>query len=267
MGRCRKSAITNWARRVRKMAYQQMAYVYDKLMRDAPYEAWTHFTLDAIEKSGKQVKEIADLGCGTGEITTKLAERGYVMTGVDYSSDMLAYAEHKASERNVSIQWLHQDLKELIGLADLDAAISYCDVMNYITEEEDLKQVFRRVADSLKAGGLFIFDVHAIKHVENNYVNQTFADVTDDASYIWFCSEGEKPGEMFHELTFFTLDGDRYARFDEYHHQRTYSINFYKKLLEEAGFENVNIYTDFSLKEQNINEQSERIFFIAEKRS
>ncbi|RDW21740.1 class I SAM-dependent DNA methyltransferase [Oceanobacillus chungangensis] len=249
------------------MAYQQMAFVYDKLMSDAPYDSWINFTMKVIQNSGKQVKEIADLGCGTGEITTKLAERGYVMTGVDYSSDMLAYAEHKASERNVSIQWLHQDLKELEGLANLDAAISYCDVMNYITAEDDIKQVFVRIADSLKAGGLFMFDVHSLQHVEQNYVNQTFADVTDDASYIWFCSEGDEPGEMFHELTFFSLDGDRYTRFDEYHHQRTYSVNFYKKLLEAAGFENINIYADFSLKEENINDQSERIFFIAEKRS
>ncbi|RDW19255.1 SAM-dependent methyltransferase [Oceanobacillus arenosus] len=249
------------------MAYQQMAYVYDKLMSEAPYEAWINFTVEAINRSGKQVKHIADLGCGTGEITTKLAKQGYVMTGVDFSTDMLAYAEHKASERNVSVQWLHQDLKELAGLTDLDVAISYCDVINYITDEQDIKQVFARVADSLMIGGLFMFDVHALQHVENNYVNQTFADVTDDASYIWFCSEGDQPGEMFHELTFFALDGDHYARFDEYHHQRTYSINFYKKLLEATGFENIKIYADFSLKEQNVNEQSERIFFIAEKRS
>ncbi|AXI09518.1 SAM-dependent methyltransferase [Oceanobacillus zhaokaii] len=249
------------------MAYQQMAYVYDKLMRDAPYDAWIDFTIDAIQKSGKQVKVIADLGCGTGEITIKLAERDYVMTGVDYSSDMLAYAEHKASGRDVSIQWLHQDLKELEGLTNLDAAISFCDVMNYITTEDDIKEVFVRVAKALKAGGLFLFDVHALKHIENNYVNQTFADVTDDTSYIWFCSGGDEPGEMFHELTFFSLEGDHYARFDEYHHQRTYSVNFYKKLLEAAGFGKINIYADFSLKEHNINEQSERIFFIAEKRS
>ncbi|WP_249871037.1 class I SAM-dependent DNA methyltransferase [Oceanobacillus saliphilus] len=248
------------------MAYQKMAYLYDKLMLNAPYAEWITFTEAIIKASDNDIVKIADLGCGTGEIATRLAKSGYQMTGVDYSPDMLTYAEHKASEQNLSIQWLQQDLITLNGLTDYDAAISYCDVINYITDPEELKKTFRNIAASLKVGGLFIFDVHSLHHVEQNYINQTFADVTDDASYIWFCAEGEERGEMFHDLTFFSLEGDKYVRFDEFHHQKTYSIEFYKKLLIESGFENLKLYADFSLKENNIDEKSERIFFLGEKR-
>lgn len=244
-----------------------MASLYDKLMMDAPYDDWVNFTEEAFKQSGKQINRIADLGCGTGEISTRLAMAGYTVSGIDYSVDMLTYAEHKASEDKLSIQWVHQDLKELEGLKNLDAAISYCDVINYIVSEKELRTVFKRVADSLKEGGLFLFDVHSLFHVQHHLINQTFADVTDEASYIWFCSEGENPGEMHHDLTFFSLDVNKYERFQEYHHQRTYSITFYQQLLKDAGFENINIYADFSLKKKNLNEKSERIFFIAEKRS
>lgn len=249
------------------MAYQQMAYLYDQLMLNAPYEKWVFFTEQMIANSNRDIKKIADLGCGTGVITTKLAEVGYDMTGVDYSTEMLTYAEHKASEDNLQIQWLHQDLVRLEGLSNYDAAISYCDVINYITDASDLKKVFQNVADTLKVGGLFIFDIHSLYQVEHNYINQTFADVTDDASYIWFCSEGDERGEMFHDLTFFSREDNKYRRFEEFHHQKTYSIDFYKKLLDESGFENLKIYADFSLKENEIGEKSERIFFLAEKRS
>lgn len=243
-----------------------MAYVYDKLMMHAPYNEWVDFTQAAIKKSGKKIEQIADFGCGTGEITTRLAKAGYSMTGVDYSAEMLTYAEHKASKDKLSIQWICQDLRELEGLIHFDAVVSYCDVMNYITTEEELKLVFKRAADSLNDGGLFIFDVHSLSHVDHHYINQTFADVMDDASYIWFCSGGDVPGEMYHDLTFFSLDGKIYERFDEYHYQRTYSVAFYKKLLIATGFENVDVYADFELIDGNLDNNSERIFFLAEKR-
>ncbi|MGJ9457030.1 class I SAM-dependent DNA methyltransferase [Oceanobacillus sp. CF4.6] len=249
------------------MAYQQMAYLYDQLMLNAPYGEWINFTEKLIKDSGKTVTKIADLGCGTGEITSRLAESGYHMTGVDYSTEMLTYAEHKASMKNHSIQWVHQDLITLEGLSQYDAAISYCDVINYITAPENLNKTFQNIADSLRAGGLFIFDVHSLYQVEEQYINQTFADVTEDASYIWFCTEGEERGEMFHDLTFFSRVDEKYMRFDEFHHQKTYPVDFYKKLLLNAGFENIKVYADFSLKENYIDENAERIFFLAEKRS
>lgn len=244
-----------------------MAYVYDKLMAHAPYDKWADFTKKVIKHSGKQIEQIADLGCGTGEITARLARAGYRMTGVDYSTEMLAYAEHKASEEGLRVQWMSQDLREMQGLVAQDVAVSYCDVMNYITTEEELRNVFKRVADALKDGGLFIFDVHSMYHVEHNLINQTFADVTEDASYIWFCSEGDLPGEMYHDLTFFALNGEKYERFDEYHHQRTYSSLFFQEILHAAGFENIKMYADFNLKNEIIDEKAERFFFLAEKRS
>ncbi|MBP2078131.1 class I SAM-dependent DNA methyltransferase [Oceanobacillus polygoni] len=249
------------------MAYQQMASLYDQLMVNAPYDEWVSFTEEMLRQTGKEAERIADLGCGTGEIATRLAERGYQITGVDYSTDMLTYAAHKAAERNLSIQWLHQDLTKLTGLSEYDVAISYCDVMNYIIEPTDLQKSFHNIANCLKEGGLFIFDVHSLYQVEQNYVNQTFSEVTDEASYIWFCSAGDEPGEMFHDLTFFALEGEMYKRFDEYHHQRTYPISFYKKMLKESGFENIKLFADFSVKTNDIDEKSERIFFLAEKRS
>jgi SAM-dependent methyltransferase len=248
------------------MVYEQMANVYDQLMKNAPYDKWLHFTREIFKQSGSQINNVADLGCGTGEVTCLLAEEGYQLTGVDYSADMLTYAEQKASSRALTVQWLHQDLRELHGLVQMDAALSYCDVLNYITSEAELADVFKRTADILKPGGLFLFDVHSLYHVEHHCVNQTFADVTDDASYVWFCSEGDAPGEMYHDLTFFKWNGADYTRFDEQHHQRTFEIPTYESLLEKAGFKQPAVYFDFSLSQPGMDGKPERIFFAAEKR-
>lgn len=247
-------------------AYENMASLYDRLMKDAPYEQWALFTKQVFQKLNKEVNTIADLGCGTGEVTIRLANEGYQMLGVDYSSDMLTWAEQKSSQNKLPIQWMHQDVRELTGIGKLDAVISYCDVINYIVLEEDIKEVLSRVYQTLKDDGVFIFDIHAMDYVENLLVGHSFTDVSDEVAYIWDCFAGDEDGEMFHELTFFTKTGEnQYARFDETHHQRTYPTSFYKKLLEEIGFENIILCSDFDLKNQNTDQQTERIFIIAEK--
>lgn len=247
------------------MVYREMASIYDRLMDHAPYDLWYSFTNDIIAHFDKPISSIADLGCGTGEITTRLARDGYDMYGIDYSSDMLSIAEQKATEQGLKIQWLQQDLRNLTGLHNLDAAVSYCDVINYIISVEDVRKAFQQTAQILKKGGLFIFDVHSLYHVDQTLTNQTFADVSDDFSYIWFCSAGNEVGEMHHDLTFFSFDGKKYDRFDEYHHQKTYSIEVYQQLLKETGFQKAKIFSDFSCKIKNSHKKAERIFFVTEK--
>lgn len=249
------------------MTYVNMASLYDQLMSDAPYDDWVRFTEKIFSKANKQVNEIIDLGCGTGVITTKLAKKGYKMHGVDRSSEMLAHGAEKATRERVQINWVEQDITQLTGFSNIDVAISYCDVINYVTSETDLEQTFKQVFQVLKNGGLFLFDVHAVWYVESQLINHTFTDVSEDVAYIWDCFPGANRGEMFHELTFFTKQSEQmYGRFDEEHHQQTYDIDIYKKLLKDSGFANIKIYSDFAteIEKQPIN--TERIFIVAEKR-
>lgn len=242
-----------------------MAYLYDELMQEAPYEEWQNFTEEIFNQSRKNINSVLDLGCGTGKITMMLASNKYKMTGIDMSSDMLAYAQQNASEKQLSIQWIKQDIRELNGFSNQDAVISYCDVINYVTTKEELLTVFKRVKKSLNKDGLFIFDVHSIDYVNQYLINQTFAEVYDAMSYIWFCIGGELEGEMYHDLTFFLLEDKKYNRFQELHHQRTFHTSIYNSLLKKAGFKQVDFYTDFSIESKNQQLQSKRTFFVARK--
>ena len=55
-----------------------------------------------VETYGIEGKKLLDLACGTGELSIRLAEEGYDVTGVDLSSDMLAVAREKAIEGTIS---------------------------------------------------------------------------------------------------------------------------------------------------------------------
>ena len=53
---------------------------------------------------------------------------------------------------------------ELYGT--VSAVVSVCDSMNYITDEQDLVQVFRLVNNYLDPGGVFIFDLNTLYKYE-----------------------------------------------------------------------------------------------------
>lgn len=245
------------------MAYQHLASVYDELMNDAPYDEWVHFTEKVVNKS---VKAILDVGCGTGQITRRLSRKGYQMTGVDLSEDMLIEAANAPGNDANNIQWIKQDIRELSGFEEQELVVSFCDVINYLTEEADVKQTFQAIYDSLAKDGQFIFDVHSVSHVEVMSDN-LYSEVHDDYSYIWFCDRGDDHGEMYHDLTFFIKEGDCFKRYDEQHHQKTYQATVYEKWLTDIGFSNVTIYKDFETTPMHLNEEStsDRLFFVCNK--
>ncbi|SIS52107.1 class I SAM-dependent DNA methyltransferase [Salimicrobium salexigens] len=239
------------------MSYGQLAVVYDRLMEDAPYDEWKAFFLNILSKEEVRAEYVLELGCGTGEITHRLEEEGFKMTGVDMSEEMLAIA---SSKRNSSIRWVQQDIANLEGLREYGAVISFCDVVNYITEERGLESMFLNAYEALEEGGVFIFDIHSPSHAHKHMSGQTFAEVYDDLSYIWFCDE--ENDVMTHDLTFFIEHEGVYRRFDEVHHQRIYQPDYIRKALSDAGFEISGVYSDFSLDES---EDGDRIFFVCKK--
>lgn len=246
--------------------YQNFAYVYDYLMKDAPYQEWVEFVEKIAQKYQLGEKLILDIGCGTGELAIRLKESGFHPTGIDLSEEMLAVAIQKANEKQLNIPFYHQDMRALDGLEQYDLVVIFCDSLNYLADENDVKATFAGVLNHLKEDGLFIFDVHSVHKMATLFNDQTYADNGDDISYIWNAWKGtDVPHSVVHELTFFVYDQelDAYSRFDEDHFQRTYPIEMYKEWLDEIGFEIVELMGDFG---GNSLEKAERIFFVCKRK-
>ena len=79
-------------------AYTGFAEVYDLLMDNIPYEEWTDYLAELLAEYGVREGLVAELGCGTGNVTERLAEKGYEMIGIDNSEEMLAVAMEKQTE-------------------------------------------------------------------------------------------------------------------------------------------------------------------------
>lgn len=250
------------------MIYRNFALIYDELMNHAPYDEWASFTIDIIKQFKLDVNTMIDLGCGTGEITNRLAKHGFNMYGIDMSTEMLSVAMTKSTEKQLQVQWINQDIRQLTGFNEIDLALSYCDVFNYLTTEEDLLMSFQNIYNSLRDGGLFLFDVHGLNYARTELMNQSFSSRDDELPYIWDCESGEHDGQLLHYLSFFVKnENNSYERFDEIHEQQVYPLDTYIKLLEKAQFTNLHFYRDFSLEMEFCEEKAERIFILAEKRA
>ncbi|TCS83780.1 class I SAM-dependent DNA methyltransferase [Tepidibacillus fermentans] len=246
------------------MMYNRFAYIYDVLMKDAPYEEWIRFTEEIIDQYQINPNQIIDLGCGTGSIAIPLAKKGYQMIGIDLSEEMLSIAYDKMMDQHLQFPLLQQDMRELELQNQAELIIRYCDSLNYLIGLDYLRQTFVRVNQHLKKKGFFVFDLHSPYKLTHIFANQTFAWNEDDISVIWETTVDLEQLIVEHELTFFVEQDDEcYQKFEETHVQQTYPIEKVKQLLEETGFELLTTYGDFQL--EPVRDTTERIFYIAQK--
>ena len=249
-------------------AYTGFAAVYDIFMDNVPYEEWSSYLHGLLLEHGIEEGIVLDLGCGTGAMTERLAAFGYDMIGVDNSEDMLELAMEKRVQSGQDILYLLQDMREFELYGTVRAAVSVCDSVNYITEPEELKEVFRLVNNYLDPEGVFIFDFNTEYKYREVLGDQTIAESREDCSFIWdnYYYEEERINE--YELNLFIredaeseTEGDFYRRFREIHFQRAYTLEEITRIVEESGLQFVTAYEAFTKEPPSKN--SERIYVIA----
>ena len=164
-------------------AYTGFAQVYDLFMDNVPYDEWCAYICETLKKHGIADGPVLDLGCGTGELTRRLAACGYDMTGVDVSVDMLQKAMEKQTDP--PILYLLQEMQTLELDGCVRAVCCTCDCVNYVLEPQELSDAFRRVAACLESGGVFIFDMNTAYKYEQLLGDHTFAESRPEGSFIW----------------------------------------------------------------------------------
>ena len=240
--------------------YENFARVYDELMDNVPYEEWADFILAILKKNKITDGLVLELGCGTGKLMSLLGNAGFDMIGVDNSVDMLQIAREKTSPEFL---YLLQDMREFELYGTVKAVVSVCDSVNYITEKEDLTEVFRLVNNYLDPKGLFIFDFNTDYKYRDMIGETVIAEDREDVSFIWFNEYDEESQLNDIDLKVFVQeDGDRYRKFQEEHIQRGYSLQEIKQMLEESGLVFLQAFDEYSNQEPRTD--SGRIVVVAQ---
>lgn len=244
--------------------YKSFAYIYDRLMYDIDYAAWTDYMEEIFKKYKRKPELVLDLGCGTGSLCLEMSKRGYDMIGIDISEDMLSCAREKsAAAGQNNILFINQDMAGFELYGTVDAILCLMDSINYVTDKREANKIFKLVHNYLNPGGLFIFDINTEYKLENILGNNVFYDVSDDITYIWQNRYEKKRKICEFDLTFFVREGEIYRRYEELHEERAYSVKDMEDFIYKNGMELLGIYNDLSFKPYN--SKSERVFFVCKK--
>lgn len=236
--------------------YQGFADVYDRLMSDVNYEAWADFYLQMMKAFGIREGKLCECACGTGNLTIPFHRRGFHVTGVDISQEMLWIAAQKARAAGVAIPFVRQDMRELRLHRPMDAVLATCDGVNYLETGEDLKRFFQSANGALRPGGGLFFDVSTPWKMEHLLGNRTLCEDMDDVAYMWHNHYDKKQRTVDMHLTIFVRqEGEIYKRIEEEQRQRGHNADELVDLLHQTGFDRVMVFGNAKMEQPGPEEQ------------
>ena len=133
------------------------------------YDEWAaHMTEDVpfyVRLAREADGPIVELAVGNGRVAIPVAqETGRPVLGIDLSPSMLEQARERAAEAGVELVLREGDMRELA--LDEPAALIYCPfrALLHLHTWADRRQLFERVAASLRPGGRFAWNAFAFDH-------------------------------------------------------------------------------------------------------
>lgn len=246
--------------------YGEFAAVYDLLTENVPYDEIAAYYDEIITSLGGKKPDgetvLLDMGCGTGNLTVRLAEKGYDVIGSDASAEMLSLA---AAKSDGSIRFICQSMTETELYGTADVAVSTLDSINHLESKEEIAACFSSLAQNMESGGLFIFDVNTIYKHRCVLGDNSFVYDVDGVYCVWnntFCPEDNG---VDIDLDIFCENEDgSYERGYEGFREIALERHELEQLLSAAGFETVTVYEYLTY---NIpREDSEKLLFAARKK-
>ena len=243
-------------------AYHNLAASYDRLTNDVDYEGTVEFYEQILTREGLKPRTVVDLACGTGSVSAILARKGYEVTGVDLSEEMLTEAAMKTMDMEMPPMYSCQLLQQLRLPRGVDMAVCALDSLDYILDPADCKEAIRRAYKALNPGGIFIFDVNTPEKLRA-MDDQVFLDEDDDVYCVWRGEFDEETNICSYGMDLFQREGKVWRRSFEEHREYAYSQEQLIGFLKDAGFTHIEVYADRLFEAPREGEQ--RIYFKARK--
>lgn len=214
----------------------------------------TRQEVDFIAKAAQlqPADAILDLACGHGRHAIELAKRGFShVTGLDYSEPFIKKAKADAEQAKASVRFLRGDMKELPFKREFDTVLLLFTAFGYFDDASN-KAVLRQIQKALKPNGRFLIDVVSGEIVQERFGREGVRDESNGQLSI--PRQAEMGGTVIDEIEWFDEqnqivhthraweDNGEKKEYDYWLH--VYTMPQYQKMLEEAGFNILQVWGD-----------------------
>ncbi|GAA6619172.1 class I SAM-dependent methyltransferase [Scytonema sp. NUACC26] len=230
-------------------------------------ESWGPQSSDSVLSDVEQLllqhlpekAHVLDLCCGAGHLAQKLQNKGYQVTGIDGSADLLRHAFQNAPDS----KFILDDARFFKLPSMFHGVVSTGYGLNHIIKLEELLCTFKNVYATLLSNGLFMFDLRLDKMYQGTWNNSTLGDVKED--YAWALKRQYNPEERIGQIniTQFQLVSKNWQRLDNTWLVRGYFKEEVMSALKNVGFTEVNDYN----VERDLADSSEAstVYFVCHK--
>jgi len=209
--------------------------------------------------------EIADFGCGPGLYTTRLAEQGANVTGIDFSKNSIMYAKQTADQKDLKINYV------LTNYLDFDTTDKF-DLITMIMcdfcalNPNQRKIMLSKFRSLLKPEGSLLLDVYSLNSFNQKEESATYE--LNQLNSFW------SPDDYYCFVNTFKYDEeqvvlDKYTIIEEtrkrvvYNWLQYFSEDSLRTEFEENGFKVENVYSDVTGK--SLTPDSTEIAIVARK--
>ena len=240
--------------------YDSFAWFYEKhWSRETPNQIFAvieKLLLPRMPSRGR----ILDLCCGTGGTAAALTERGFRVTGVDGSKEMLRYARRNAP----GADFIVSDARSFTLAPVYDGIVSTFDSLNHVLHLKELKRVFRNVHAALADRGLFFLDLIMEEAFLLRW--QDYFTIVEEDNICVLNSQYDADQRIGRcDVATFRLNRNAWLRADLVILEKCYSKSEVKTALKESGFDEVSFY--YAEKDFGLANQTGRAFILARKNS
>lgn len=238
--------------------YDAFAWFYNRYWsRDVPSQIMTAIERLLLPHLPRHAR-ILDLCCGTGYTVSELSRRGYEVTGLDASEEMLGFARRNAPGARL----LRADARAFTLPPVHHAVISTFDSLNHVMRLEELTTVFNNTFHALAPAGIFLFDMNMEKAFLHHW-DDYFAIVEETNACILRGDYDRQQGIGRYDITMFRRRGGQWQRADAVITERCYTRSEIRRALKAAGFDEVTTYD--AVRDAGLSDHVGRSFFLARK--
>jgi 2-polyprenyl-3-methyl-5-hydroxy-6-metoxy-1,4-benzoquinol methylase len=194
--------------------------------------------------------EIADFGCGPGLYTTRLAERGAIVTGIDFSKNSLKYAKQAADKKGLKINYVHANYLDFETQNSFDLiTMIMCDFCALSPQQRN--NMLSKFNSLLNPDGSVLLDVYSLNSFNQKEESATYE--LNQLNGFW------SPDDYYCFVNTFKYDKekvtlDKYTIIEEsrkrivYNWLQYFSRDSIRKEFEENGFKVEELYSDVAGK-------------------